>query len=196
MSMGSGGMYGNGGPFAVPEISGIAPTQLNIPAPKKKGGMFGGGGMNPVLATVLGGLGDYLLQRSGMQPIYAPQMLMKRKQKSEEEQYQRQRQDGMQDWIAKQKWEQENRGPDPLAQMMMQAGIDPASPQGRQMYQQALQNKVNPFTQMRVQNPDGSETLNFVRPPSVPTAPVGGLIPIDDEDGGPRPLGVGGFPRW
>jgi hypothetical protein len=187
MSMGSGGMFGDPGRMPV-DVSQF--TQL--PQMKPKGGMFGGGDWKSALAAALAGFSAGGGNPAGQMAL---QMLHQRLgQKREDQQYERRQADQWNMWQRQQEYQQQHQGPDPLAQMMQQAGIDPASPQGRQMYQQALQNKVNPFVAVTRQNPDGSEVREFMRPPQVPTAPVGGLTPIDDEEGGPRPLGVGGFP--
>lgn len=138
------GPFGQIGQFEMPQM-----PQLNVPQPKpKKGGMFGGGGMNPVLAAVLGGLGDYLLQRNGMQPIHAPQMAAKRRQQYEEQQYQRQRSDGMQDWMAKRQYEaQHPSAPQPteLERIIAAAGVQPGTPEYVETMKKMLSVKTNPM---------------------------------------------------
>lgn len=141
----------------------IFSRQFAMPQPKPQAGMFGGGKPDWTSA-VQAAIGGWLAGGGapGGQQILSQlhqRQMMAQQQAMEDQQYQRQRTDGMQDWIARQEYEQAHQGPDPLAQMMMQAGIDPNSPQGRQMYGQALQNKVNPFVQMRVQNPEDRKSV-------------------------------------
>lgn len=159
--------------------------------PKPRGGMFGGGGswQNALLAAVAG-----LMARHN--PMAAQMIVGQLKSgldaKREDQQYQRQRQDKRDDFTFEQDYRAQHQAPDDFTQLMQSAGVDPQSEQGRGLYMQYLQNKANPFTQMRVQNPDGSESLQFMRPPSVPAAPVGQLQPYNP--GGPVPQAPGGFP--
>lgn len=87
-------------PFAVPiEGVGINPTQFNLPTPKPKGGMFGGGGKmdwGGLLQALLGGASASMGSPVGQMSLQMMQQRMG--QKREEEQYQRQRSDGMQDY--------------------------------------------------------------------------------------------------
>lgn len=166
------------------------PRGLQFAPEKKQGrGMFAEGGTGRAIA---GMIGDFLLQNAGMKPVYQPTMLEKQKLAQQEAQYQRQRQDQNTDWLAHQEYEAAHRPPDELTRLMQAAGIDPSSEQAKAMFLGAAQNKANPFTQMRVQNPDGSETLQFMRPPMAPAAPVGKLTPLGA--GGPGLDGPGGFP--
>ena len=55
--------------------------------------------------------------------------------------------------------------PDELTQFMTNAGIDPNSPQGKQMYGAAATNRVDPMQQVQTANPDGTITVHWVRPP-------------------------------
>lgn len=55
--------------------------------------------------------------------------------------------------------------PDELTSYMQRGGIDPNSEQGRAMYGAAAINHVNPQQQVQTANPDGTITVNWVRPP-------------------------------
>jgi hypothetical protein len=156
---------------------------FNMPAPK---GMFGGGG-DKWKQALLAAAAGFMSRRS---PQVAGNLIgglmdaeqLKQRQALAEQQYQRERTDKRDDFIFEQDYRAQHQEPDEFTQLMQRAQIDPASEQGQALYLQFLQNKANPFTQMRVQNPDGSESLQFMRPPMAPTAPVGNL----------RPLGAGG----
>jgi hypothetical protein len=156
--------------------------QFAMPAPKKKGGMFGGVTIDPsaFLAAFAAGMGS----PAGAQALEAlhRRKLLEQQQGLEEKRYQRERTDKRDDFIFEQDYRAQHQAPDEFTRAMQAAGIDPASEAGKGLFLQYVQNKANPFTQMRVQNPDGSESLQFMRPPMTPTAPVGNL----------RPLGAGG----
>jgi hypothetical protein len=166
----------------------IFTQQFTQPPKQKSGGMFGNNGVGRAIA---GMIGDFLLQRAGMQPIYMPSVMQQRQAAMEDARYGRERQDKRDDFTFEQDYRAQHQAPDDFTQMMMAAGIDPNSEQGKALYLQAVQNKANPFTQMRVQNPDGSETLQFMRPPMAPPGPVGKLTPLGA--GGPGLGGPGGF---
>lgn len=70
-------------------------------APQRKAGFFGQGGPGRAIA---GTIGDVLLQRGGMQPIYAPTMQNKQKALLAEQDAQRERGD----WVWKKEWERDN----------------------------------------------------------------------------------------
>jgi hypothetical protein len=180
-------------PFALPQDGfGIGTTQFGLPAPKKKGGMFANADWGQAIQAALNGYlaaGGNPAGQMNLRQMFEERQ-RKQQQAMQEQQYQRERGDKRDDFVFEQDYKAQHPEDD-LAQMMRSAGIDPASPAGQQMYQQAVQNKVNPFTQMRVQNPDGSETLQFMRPPTVPTAPVGKLTPF--VEGGPTQPASGGF---
>lgn len=55
--------------------------------------------------------------------------------------------------------------PDELTTYMEKGGIDPNSEQGRSMYGAAATNRVDPQQPIQTANPDGTITVNWVRPP-------------------------------
>ena len=85
----------------------IPTTQFNLPAPKakKSGGMFGAG--SPVRG-IAGAIGDYLLQRNGMNPIYSPAMQEQQRMRYLQEQYQQRRMGEREDFL----WKQDHTAPE------------------------------------------------------------------------------------
>lgn len=168
--------------------------------PRRRGGFFGAGGPGRGIA---GAIGDVLLQYAGMQPIYAQSMaanlrarMQQLQNEREDQQYQRQRTDRMADWRTQQEWQRNNPAPDQLERYMRAAGIDPASQQGRAMFEQAARNRANPMIAVDVQQPDGSTIRQFIRPGQ--QSPQG----LTDEEldalerGGPQASNPAGGFRW
>ena len=76
------------------------------PMPQQQGGgFFGEGGAGRGIA---GTLGDFLLQQSGMAPVYAPQMQLRHRAEQEEAQYQRRQQDEQATWMEREQWKRAN----------------------------------------------------------------------------------------
>lgn len=99
---------------------------------------------------IAGAIGDFLLQYSGMQPIYGPAMQERRKLAMEEAQYQRHRTDQYADWQKKERWKQANDKPDEdvFIRTLRAANIDPASPQGQDLLRQRANTMALPAPQM------------------------------------------------
>lgn len=176
-------------------ISMMAP-KTNLPMQiKPKGGMFGGGGKFGLREALAFGLAGLVARRNPMllQGLLG-MMMQKQRDAGDEQRRQIERQQGLEDYRTKLGIQSEFDRPRPseFERMAAAAGIMPGSPEFQALAKQFVQNKANPFVQMRVQNPDGSESLQFMRPPSIPTAPVGRLTPLDE--GGPSLGGSGGFP--
>lgn len=182
-------MFGSALPLSLDEQQPLG-SMPQAPAPDlpqvgqyKKQGMFAEGGVGRAIA---GMIGDYLLQRAGMQPIYQPTMMEKQKLALEEQQYQRQRQDKRDDFV----FEQEHRAPpnnDTAADYSFwQQHLSPED------FEAWKQNKINPPQYMNV---PGVGLVQIPRggadPQGVPTAPVGKLTPLGA--GGPSPSGSAGF---
>ena len=151
-----------------------------------KGGMFGGG-IGQALGSIAGTMGDYFLQRSGMQPMYGPQMAQQRMLKMQEEQYQRQRQDSMADWQAKQQWQLDH--PSPVNNDTVADYTFISNQLGPDAGKRFLETKTNPI----VMTPYGPMPYSAVAGGAQVSAPVGKLTPID---GGPTPSASGGFPPF
>lgn len=130
---------------------------------------------------------------------FSPSTYQSMQQREHEEgQYQRRLSDEKQSWIEREMWKRQNpapRAPTEFERMLEASGLQPGTPQYQQVIRQYVNNRANPFIPMTVQNPDGSETRQFIRPP------MGG----DDEweysdgnsEGGQQgaPL-TGGFPGY
>lgn len=181
----------NTGQFGLP--------QLDVPQPAapKKGGMFGAGKAD-IGQAIQAALYGALAARGNPAGMMGLQMLQqKRQQALEGQRYQQRREDSFQDAIRLAAWKQANQGPDDLTIMMQQVGIDPNSEQGQAFRLQALQNKINPFVAITQQNPDGSESRQFIRPPMMGQGmpPIGTEVDDPRKQGGPTLGGSGGFPR-
>lgn len=163
--------------------------EQTVQSPEKNTGFFGQGGAG---RNIAGYIGDYLLQSSGMQPIYQPAMQFDRAMAKREQMAAQQRQAAMQDWITQQRWKRENpepQQPDMFTRMMTGGGIDPNSQEGRELYRQRAETMANPMKM--VIGPDGKPY--FINPQQ-----QGGQLPSftqDDWDnaGGGTSNGANGF---
>ena len=119
------------------------PMQAQPAAPHKPG-FFGDGGMGRYIAGILG---DTLLQQSGGQAMFAPMMAHRQQQADEQAQWGLRRQEANDDWTRREQWKLANypKPEDQFTRMMRAAGIDPASAQGRAMYQGKVTNEVDPI---------------------------------------------------
>lgn len=87
----------------------VSPLQQPLPQPApQKPSFFGQGGAGRAIA---GNIGDFLLQQSGMRPIYAPAIQSQHEAALQQAQAEQQRNAGMMDWMAKEKWKRENPEP-------------------------------------------------------------------------------------
>lgn len=115
MTMGRGGIFGNPVTFggALPDMGepmfGNRPTGIDeaatgqFPAPKRKGGIFGGGARN-----IAGVIGDMLLQASGSRPMFLPMLMKQRQAEQERAQAEAQRQQQFEDWRQRFDYERAN----------------------------------------------------------------------------------------
>jgi hypothetical protein len=181
-----------GGPLDL-DTSPLGPP-IQMPAPKKKGGMFGAGKGenigNAISAAIFGALAarGNPAGTMGLQQLHA---MRQRKQESEAEsaQYSQRREDGFSDWVRKQAYEAANPSPvnnDTVQDYNFWKGVLPP-----EQFNQWVESKVNPPQLMNVPG------VGIVQVPRMgggqaPTAPVGKLTPI--EEGGPMPSASGGFP--
>lgn len=126
-------------------------------APKQK--FFGEGGVGRAIA---GNIGDFLLQYSGMDPIYAPAMQQRQAAQAAEGQ----RQQSLADWVWKQDYERNN--PKPQAPTNFEQILDAAGIQGDErtglLRRKAESDAAGVPVGIDVQNPDGSITRQYVRP--------------------------------
>lgn len=186
-----------GDEYPVPGAGPFGTQPHNLPqSEQSKGGFFKDGGLGRLLA---GAIGDALLQNAGMAPVYAPMQRQRQQMAAEEAIWSRRRQAENEDWRARQDYEAAHRPDDDFTRMIRAAGIDPASEQGKLLYNQRIQRQVA--------EPDVITTLPngqlYAGPRSglaaaltgqlAPVAtPVGKLTPIPE--GGPAAT-PGTFPR-
>ena len=185
-------MFGDAYPQLDPSIGQPMAQPLQMPAPKKKGGLFGSGSgvtidIGRAIAGYLAGIGN----PAGMQALQAMNAQRQRQQEmaAEAQQYQQRRDDGFSDWVRQQSWKlahPEAQNNDTVADYNFWKGVLPP-----EQFQQYIQNKVNP---PRLQFIQGVGLVDVSQGGAqAPSAPVGKLTPIDE--GGPTPSASGGFPR-
>lgn len=174
-----GGLFGASASIPQQPAMTAAPQPM---APKQS--FFGEGGVGRAIA---GNIGDFLLQYSGMQPIYAPIMQQRQAAQAAE----RERQQGLADWVAKQEYEATHRPPpnnDTINDynfISQQLGEDAAK-----NYLRVLSD--GPPVAVDVANPDGSVTRQFIPRSQMqgggmvaPQAPVGKLKPYGGQSVAP-----------
>lgn len=105
-----GGLFGSSpmrGPFDTPGIGdGMAAAQAPTAPAKPK--FFGEGGVGRGIA---GNIGDFLLQYSGMDPIYQPAMQQKQAMAYDQQQRQATRRERLEDWQAQEEYKRANPAP-------------------------------------------------------------------------------------
>lgn len=180
-----GGLFGASvQPPMAPEMTATA----NPMAPAKPK-FFGEGGVG---RSIAGNIGDFLLQYSGMDPIFQPAMQQRQAMAYEQQQRDSQRRQGLEDWVAKQEWERAN--PNPVNNdtvndynfISQQLGEDAAK-----SYLRVL--SEGPPVAVDVANPDGSVTRQFIPRSQMqggggmvaPQAPVGKLKPYGGQSATP-----------
>ena len=127
-----------GMPERLPDMASVSTTAGGMfgdamPEPRKSGGFFGKGGVGRAIA---GTLGDVLLQRNGLEPMYAPQMQMQQALAFRQAEAQRQRAAELADFERKQQIEAQYRAPkvnDTIADFEWYKNL---SPEDRAIYQQ------------------------------------------------------------
>lgn len=166
------GLFGTIDPYDTPGYGdgmgpGVMPQQA---APQQGGGFFGQNGLG---RNIAGSIGDFLLQREGAGPIYAPMKARQDEMRMAEEQYQRRRQDTMADWQAQQKWERDN--PKPVNNDTVADYNFIRQTLGDQPARDYLSNKTlpPPFVQ---RNSDGTSTLYPQGLPRGGAGPQPGMI--------------------
>lgn len=162
-------------------------TGAEQPLAPAKPKFFGEGGVG---RSIAGNIGDFLLQYSGMDPIFQPAMQQRQQMAYDQQRRAADRVQGLQDWVAKQEWERENPKPvnnDTVAdyQFIVQN-------LGEEAGKEFLRNKANP-PQYR-QGPDGQ----FYRIDTAPGAgrpAIGAVVPDPRKQGGQSATPTGNFPR-
>lgn len=184
-----GGLFGSSPMVTTPGIGdGLTAAQEPLAPAKPK--FFGEGGVGRGIA---GNIGDFLLQYSGMQPIYQPAMQQKQAMAYDEQKRERSR---LQDWndkIAYAQWERDN--PKPQAPTNFEQILDAAGVQGDErikLLRMKAQNEAQGVPMaVDITNPDGSVGRQYIRPgsiggaPTAPAAPIGKLKPYGGQTATP-----------
>lgn len=184
-----GGLFGSPSVIAsqAPQDAGYAAQPVAEPQKPK---FFGEGGAGRAIA---GNIGDFLLQYSGMNPIYQPAM----QQRQAAQQAEMQRQQGLADWVAKQEYEAAHPKPvnnDTINDYQFIA--ERLGPDAARNYLQSIAD--GPPVAVDFAGPDGSVTRQFIPRSQMqgggmvaPQAPVGKLKPYGGQSAAP----AGNFPR-
>jgi hypothetical protein len=175
--------------FQPMDIGQIPTTQFNIPQPKPRGGMFGGGG-SKVLSAIAEALAAYsagMGNPGGMAVLQGMnhRRMQKHQGEQDEQQYQRQRMDSRDDYL----WKQQNTPPQvPDLQERINV-LDSLRPGlGMTYAEKYAQSGGSPFAGLFTNPADGQQYMR----PNLP--PLGEEMDDPRKQGGPRPLGAGGFP--
>lgn len=149
---------------------------------------------------VIGTIGDTLSQIGGGQGHYLEGLQQRQEYAREQAIYQQRRADSYADWQRKEEYEAGHPKaptPDNFTQTLKAAGIDPNSPEAKQLYRTRATTLAYP-TPTYVSNGPGLGGT-FVTPPlpgggtaTPPSAPVGRLTPLGA--GGATPQGARTFP--
>ena len=160
----------------------FAPMQAPTPK-KKKTGMFGGN-IGEVRSAAINGYlaaGGNQAGMMGLQQLHA-RRAQQQQSEQEAQQYQRQREDGFQDWVRKQAYEQANKPVDrpSYADDLIAAGMQPGSPEFQQLYGQYVKSKAmtggSPFGPMFTDPATGQRYM-------MPSQPQAGPQPGAIENG-------------
>lgn len=176
-----GGLFGSSpmrGPFDTPGIGdGMAAAQQPMAPAKPK--FFGEGGVGRGIA---GNIGDFLLQYSGMDPIYQPAMQQKQAMAYDQQQRQATRRERLEDWQAQEDYKRAN--PEPRAPHYWETNdgsLGMVGPDGQPKI--VYKDKTPKITWVRADNGNGTFTM-------VPMGPNG---PLGQDAGqpqaAPRPKG-------
>ena len=145
--------------------------QPNMQAMTKKPSFLGEGGAGRAIA---GSIGDFLLQYTGGQPIYAPAMQEQRQMQQRQQQMEQQRQASRSDWLWQQQWKKDN--PDPkqpteYERIVAASGLPPEKQ--IELLQQYAQNRANPVQGVPFTDEEGNSGLQFIRPNATNSATPG-----------------------
>lgn len=169
--------------------SAMPATGNQAPQPEKPK-FFGEGGAGRGIA---GSIGDYLLQMSGMQPIYAPVMRDQQRSKEQQRLAEQQRRAGFDDFVQKETWKRDNLPPESANPTSLQQNYDWLMRMGnKDAAENLLKRNTDPI--QWIAGPDG-----IPRPFSMGSAEpqvLGETLPEGwSVDGGPSLPATGGFRR-
>ncbi len=160
----------------------IGVQQMQQPAKPK---FFGEGGVGRAIA---GNIGDFLLQQSGMDPIYMPNMLQQRDMAERARMADQKRMQDREDM----QWEWQNKpreAPQPTEyERIVRASGLPEQEQLK-LLQDYARNRANPVQGVPYTDAQGNSGIQFIRPgqmqggQAAPSAPVGKLTPLGGSGG-------------
>ena len=175
-------MFDFGMPQLDPSMQQPLAAPLNIPTPKKKGGLFGSGSGNigeAISAALLGALasrGNNPTAQMGLQMLY-----QRRNDARQQEQAGAERENAFQDFVRREAYKAAHPSPvnnDTVQDYNFWQGV--LSPE---QFKEYVANKVNPPQLMNIPG------VGVVQVPrmggGMPTSPVGKLTPIDEGGAGP-----------
>lgn len=146
---------------------------------------FGQGGAGRAIA---GTIGDYLLQQSGMQPIYGPTVLQQRDAEERARMAQQQRMQAREDL----QWEWQNKPKDgpqltEYERIVRASGLPEADQ--LKLLQDYARNRANPVQGVPFTDEQGNSGIQFIRPGQMQGAqqgliPIGGTLPPKGGSGG------------
>ncbi len=170
----------------------IGVQQMQQPAKPK---FFGEGGVGRAIA---GSIGDFLLQNSGMQPIYAPSVLQQRDAAERERMAQQQQQRQRENFLFEEDYKRANpTQPQPTEFERMLAASGLPKEQQILLMQDYVRNRANPVQGVPFTDEQGNAGIQFIRPNAVQQPqgliPIGGTLPPKGGSGGNV---TGGFPSW
>ncbi len=149
----------------------IGVQQMQQPAKPK---FFGEGGVGRAIA---GNIGDFLLQQSGMDPIYMPNMLQQRdmaeRARMAEQKRMQDREDMQWEWQNKPK---DQPNPTEFERILAASGLP--QDQQIQLMQDYARNRANPVQGVPYTDAQGNSGIQFIRPGQMQGGQQQGLIPI------------------
>jgi len=189
------GIFGRRNPMDIPQaMPQETPNAMPIGVGQitKKPGFFGQGGAGRAIA---GTIGDFLLQQSGMDPVYLPNVLQQRDAEERARMFEQkriaEREDKQWEWQNKPK---ETPQPTEYERIVRASGLP--EPEQQKLLQDYARNRANPVQGVPFTDAQGNSGIQFIRPgqmqgAEVPTAPVGKLRPLGGSGGNV----TGGFQR-
>ena len=183
------GIFGRRNPMDMPQAMPQETPQampIGVGQITKKPGFFGQGGAGRAIA---GTIGDFLLQQSGMDPVYLPNILQQRDAEERARMAEQQRVQARED----KQWEWQNKPkdePNPTEFERILAASGLPQDQQIQLMQDYARNRANPVQGVPYTDAQGNSGIQFIRPGQMqgggaPQAPVGKLTPIGGQSGVP-----------
>ena len=180
------GIFGRRNPMDMPQAMPQETPQampIGVGQITKKPGFFGQGGAGRAIA---GTIGDFLLQQSGMDPVYLPNILQQRDAEERARMAQQQRMQGRED-----KWQNKPKeAPNPTEFERILAASGLPQEQQIQLMQDYARNRANPVQGVPFTDGQGNSGIQFIRPGQMQGGqqqdliPIGGTLPPKGGSGG------------